>query len=51
MPAKMLAGYPNVEVLGFDSLLMDFMRKHGRVDHPARLRAVSDFEYEFQMAG
>jgi pantetheine-phosphate adenylyltransferase len=26
---RILVGYPNVEVLGFDSLLMDFMRKQG----------------------
>ncbi len=48
---RILAGYSNVEVLGFDSLLMDFMRKQGASIILRGLRAVSDFEYEFQMAG
>ena len=46
-----LADYGNVEVLGFDSLLMDFMRRQGASIILRGLRAVSDFEYEFQMAG
>jgi pantetheine-phosphate adenylyltransferase len=46
-----LVGYPNVEVYGFDFLLMDFMRQHGASVIMRGLRAVSDFEYEFQMAG
>jgi pantetheine-phosphate adenylyltransferase len=48
---EVLGHYPNVEVAGFRGLLRDFVR-----DHQARvivrgLRAVSDFEYEFQLAG
>jgi pantetheine-phosphate adenylyltransferase len=51
MAQAVLAVYPNVEVVGFTGLLMKFLR-----DHQARvilrgLRAVSDFEFEFQMAG
>ena len=48
---RILGDYPNVEVQGFDSLLMDFMRKQGASIILRGLRAVSDFEYEFQMAG
>ncbi len=40
----------NVEVVSFDGLLAEYCREHG-VDAIVRgLRAVSDFEYEFQMA-
>ena len=46
-----LTGYPNIEIHGFDCLLMDFMRQHGASVIMRGLRAVSDFEYEFQMAG
>ena len=48
---SILTEFPNVEVYGFDSLLMDFMRKHEAYIILRGLRAVSDFEYEFQMAG
>ena len=48
---RILTGYPNVEVQGFDSLLMDFMQEKGASIILRGLRAVSDFEYEFQMAG
>ena len=48
---EILASYANVEVYGFDCLLMDFMRQHGAKVILRGLRAVSDFEYEFQMAG
>ncbi|MDR3279430.1 MAG: pantetheine-phosphate adenylyltransferase [Synergistaceae bacterium] len=41
---------PNVRVLSFDGLLVDFMRReHSRVILRG-LRALSDFEYEFQLA-
>ena len=40
-----------VEVLPFDNLLMDFVTGHGANLIIRGLRAVSDFEYEFQMAG
>ncbi|MEK7738289.1 MAG: pantetheine-phosphate adenylyltransferase [Pseudomonadota bacterium] len=46
-----LVEFSNVEVYGFDCLLMDFMRQHGAHVILRGLRAVSDFEYEFQMAG
>jgi pantetheine-phosphate adenylyltransferase len=48
---EVLAAYPNVEVQGFDCLLMDFLREQGSRVILRGLRAVSDFEYEFQMAG
>lgn len=48
---ELLAAYPNVEVHGFDCLLMDFLREHNAHVILRGLRAVSDFEYEFQMAG
>ena len=46
-----LAQYDNVEVAGFDGLLMDFVRAQNARVILRGLRAVSDFEYEFQMAG
>ncbi|HEC18723.1 MAG TPA: pantetheine-phosphate adenylyltransferase [Gammaproteobacteria bacterium] len=46
-----LAGLDNVEVCSFDGLLVDFAReKQARVILRG-LRAVSDFDYEFQLAG
>ncbi|MCX7034220.1 MAG: pantetheine-phosphate adenylyltransferase [Arenimonas sp.] len=45
-----LAGYPNVEVLGFNSLLAHFVHEIGAGVLLRGLRAVSDFEYEFQLA-
>ena len=42
---------PHVSVIGFDCLLIDFAREH-KADIILRgLRAVNDFEYEFQLAG
>ena len=51
MAREIFSEYSNVRVEGFDGLLMNYVS-----DHQARvvlrgLRAVSDFEYEFQMAG
>ena len=40
----------NVEVTAFSGLLADFMKKNGHCVIIKGLRAVSDFEYEFQMA-
>jgi pantetheine-phosphate adenylyltransferase len=40
----------NVEVVGFGTLLMDFAREVGASVIVRGLRAVSDFEYEFQLA-
>jgi pantetheine-phosphate adenylyltransferase len=51
MAQASLAGHPNVEVVGFAGLLMDFLREHNARIILRGLRAVSDFEYEFQMAG
>jgi len=45
-----LSGLDNVEVMGFDNLLMDFVLDHGAGVVVRGLRAVSDFEYEFQLA-
>ena len=41
----------NVEVVSFDALLMHFAEQQGASVIVRGLRAVSDFEYEFQMAG
>ena len=46
-----LAQHSNVEIVGFSGLLVNFVRQQ-KADVVIRgLRAVSDFEYEFQMAG
>ena len=51
MAREVFAGLDNVKVEGFDNLLMSYVRsKNARVVLRG-LRAVSDFEYEFQMAG
>jgi pantetheine-phosphate adenylyltransferase len=41
----------NVKVCGFAGLLVNFAREHGAKAVLRGLRAVSDFEFEFQMAG
>lgn len=46
-----LDGMEKVEVCGFDCLLADFARQRGAAVILRGLRAVSDFEYEFQLAG
>lgn len=46
-----LVGLDNVEVSGFDRLLADYVRRRGAQVILRGLRAVSDFEYEFQLAG
>jgi len=51
MARQVLAPFTNVEVLGFDGLLMKFVRIQSAGVILRGLRAVSDFEYEFQMAG
>jgi pantetheine-phosphate adenylyltransferase len=45
------ASIPGVEVVAFDDLLMKFAEHQGASVIVRGLRAVSDFEYEFQMAG
>ena len=47
---KATAGIENVEIAGFDGLLVDFARQNDACAIVKGLRAVSDFEYEFQMA-
>ena len=44
-------GIDNVEVVGFNALLMKFARAQGASVIVRGLRAVADFEYEYQMAG
>ena len=41
----------NIRVLSFNSLLVDFAKKHNAKIIIRGLRAVSDFEYEFQLSG
>lgn len=48
---EVLSHYPNVTVEGFSGLLKDFVRAHSARVIVRGLRAVSDFEYEFQMSG
>jgi len=43
--------FPNVRVIGFDNLLVDCAQQQGANVIVRGLRAVSDFEYEFQLAG
>jgi pantetheine-phosphate adenylyltransferase, bacterial len=44
-------GLTNVEVVGFNALLVKFAQKQGASVIIRGLRAVADFEYEYQMAG
>lgn len=50
MAREVLTPYPNVEVVSFSSLLMDFVHAQEARVILRGLRAVSDFEYEFQLA-
>lgn len=50
MAAEALAGINNVEVVGFDKLLTTYLEDLGERVVLRGLRAVSDFEYEFQLA-
>ena len=45
-----LSGLDNIEIVGFSNLLVDFVRENGASVIVRGLRAVSDFEYEFQLA-
>ena len=47
---RVLADLPNVEVTGYTGLTVEFARKHGLNVIVRGLRAVSDFEFEFQLA-
>src|SRR6266496_4207693 len=51
MARAVLAPFANVEVASFSSLLMDFVHAQDARVILRGLRAASDFEYEFQMAG
>jgi pantetheine-phosphate adenylyltransferase len=51
MAREVLAPLPNVEVASFSTLLMNFVKAQKARVILRGLRAVSDFEYEFQMAG
>jgi pantetheine-phosphate adenylyltransferase len=52
MVRREIEGIPgNIEVVEFDSLLMDFAEAQNATAILRGLRAVADFEYEFQMAG
>ncbi len=48
--ARCTADVPNVEVHSFSGLLVDFMRRHDATVVVRGIRAVSDYEYELQMA-
>lgn len=47
---EVLAGWPNVEVDTFGGLLVDYARRKDATAVVRGLRAISDFEYEMQMA-
>ena len=51
MAREVLKDLNNVEVVGFSGLLMKFVQDRGARVVVRGLRAVSDFEYEFQLAG
>jgi pantetheine-phosphate adenylyltransferase len=51
MAKEALADVKNLQIVGFSGLLTDFVRKQGARVVLRGLRAVSDFEYEFQLAG
>ncbi len=48
---EVLSDVKCVKIIGFDNLLVDCVRENGAQVILRGLRAVSDFEYEFQMAG
>src|SRR5690606_30906409 len=51
MLTRETADISGIEVVSFDSLLMDFAEREGASVIVRGLRAVADFEYEYQMAG
>ena len=51
MAQEVFADFPNVQVEGFNDLLMSYVQQKNARVVLRGLRAVSDFEYEFQMAG
>jgi pantetheine-phosphate adenylyltransferase len=50
MLTEVVHGFPNVEVASFDGLLVDYARQCGATVILRGIRAVSDYEYELQMA-
>lgn len=50
MIEEMTASMPNVTVASFDGLLVDYMKEIGATIIVRGLRAVTDFEYELQIA-
>ena len=50
MIAEATHGYANVSVMTFNGLLVDFAREQGAAAVLRGIRAISDYEYEFQMA-
>ncbi|MGC8743879.1 MAG: pantetheine-phosphate adenylyltransferase [Verrucomicrobiia bacterium] len=50
MIAESVKNLPQVEVEGFDGLLVDYVKQRGGCAVLRGLRAVSDFEFEFQLA-
>lgn len=51
LAATVFKDCPNIRVMGFSGLLMQFVQEQGAHTVIRGLRAVSDFEYEFQLAG
>ena len=51
LATDLLKPFPNISVVRFGGLLTDFLKQQGANVILRGLRAVSDFEYEFQMAG
>lgn len=51
MVKEVTASLPNIKIIGFGNLLVDCAKEHNANVVLRGLRAVSDFEYEFQMAG
>jgi pantetheine-phosphate adenylyltransferase len=50
MARRVLSDVPNVEVMGYSGLTVDFAKQHGLAVIVRGLRAISDFEFEFQLA-
>ncbi len=50
LAASQLGDLDNIEIVGFSNLLVDFVQEKGARVIVRGLRAVSDFEYEFQLA-
>jgi len=51
MAREAMAGVPNIEVVAFEGLLSEFVRTQRAGVVVRGIRAVSDYDYEFQMAG